>query len=308
MTSAPLPATPLRAAVIGLGRMGMHHVRTCQESVDVDLVAVLDHKPEWAVQVGAHHHCLVAADLQSLVGKIDLAIIAVPTSDHKSTALPLLEAGIACLVEKPVAATQQEAQAMIASADAGQAPLCVGHVERFNPAVTALLKELGPDPSIQRVHARRLNAPSDRVYDVDCILDLMIHDLDLLSVLGAGDVTNSKSLNGAGTEHAGVLLTTVTGLEARLEVSRVAAEQHRDLMIHCGEIVYEIDYTARTLTRRKAATETPLTVAQRDPLRSQFAAFVDVVRSGDAPLIASGKDGYKALRLAHQIRETLGLT
>lgn len=298
---------PLRAAVIGLGRMGMHHVRTCRESAAVDLVAVLDHRSDWAVQVGADHHCLVASDLQGLIGQIDLAIIAAPTSTHKDTALPLLEAGIACLVEKPIAAKQSEARAMMDAAQAGHASLCVGHVERFNPAVTALLKAVSQGSSIQCLRSRRLNTPSDRVYDVDCILDLMIHDLDLLNVIGAGDVTNIEGLQQANVDQAGVSITTVTGVEARLEVSRIAEEQHRELVVHCGESVYEVDYTARTLTHLESDTETPLSVEQGDPLNAQLAAFVDVVRGGDAPQIASGEDGYKALRLANQVREKLGL-
>lgn len=307
MTPARLRVTPLRAAVIGLGRMGMHHVRTCKDSADVELVAVLDHKPEWAVQVGADHHCLVATDLQSLVGKVDIAVIAVPTCDHMDTALPLLEAGIACLVEKPIASTQSQARAMIDAAGAAQTSLCVGHVERFNPAVSALLETLRQDDSpIQRLHARRLNAPSDRVYDVDCILDLMIHDLDLLNVLGVGEVTNITGSEQADREHASVSLTTAADVAAHLDVSRVAKQQQRDLIVDCDETVYAVDYAARTLTRRQRDTETPLTIAPRDPLSMQLMAFIDVVDGREARHIASGEDGYQALKLAERVREELG--
>lgn len=298
---------PLRAAVIGLGRMGMHHVRACADSEQIDLVAVLDHKPEWAVQVGAEHHCLVAADVDGLIGNIDIAIIAVPTSDHKATALPLLKAGVSCLVEKPIAASETEAQAMTDMAASGNAVLCVGHVERFNPAVTALTKALDGGDPIQTFKARRLNAPSDRTYDVDCVLDLMIHDLDLLNVLGLGTFTDISATAPANHDEASVMLKMSGGEEVHLEASRIAQRQHRDLRVGCGDTVYDLDYAARTLVRRQGASTSALTVKTLDPLRTQLAAFVDVVRDGGYGPISSGQNGYDALKLANQVRTALGL-
>lgn len=298
---------PLRAAVVGLGRMGMHHVRACNDSDQISLVAVLDHKPDWAVQVGAEYHCLVAADLDGLIGKVDLAIIAVPTSEHKDTALALLDAGISCLVEKPVAATETDAQSMLDMANARDAALCVGHVERFNPAVMALTNVLGSSSPISRLESRRLNAPSDRTYDVDSVLDLMIHDLDLLNVLAVGEPADIAAQGRASSDYAKVLLKLTNGAEAHLEVSRESKEQCRDLTIIADDVVYELDFADRTLTLCGGESEVALSVSRQDPLRAQLAAFVDIARGLNNNQIASGRAGLEALSLANKVRVELGL-
>lgn len=297
---------PLRAAVIGLGRMGMHHVRACEDSDQVELISVLDHKSDWAAKVSVDYHCAAAASLDSLVEQIDIAVVAVPTADHAETALPLLQAGVSCLVEKPITVTEAEAQTLMSTAQSSNATLCVGHVERFNPAIESLKTALKDSAPVTRLHTRRLNGPSDRTYDVDCVLDLMIHDLDLLNVLGVGDVVSINSTGPTNTDQAGVILKTDQGVEAILEASRKATAHHRDLTLTCGDRVYELDYSARTLTCRNS--NTPLTVSDQDPLRAQLAAFVDVVRGGGSDRIATGQDGLDALDLANRVRTTLGLT
>lgn len=303
---------PLRAAVIGLGRMGQHHVRACADSDGLDLVTVFDQHIDQADRVSAEQNCERATDLESLVGQIDIAVIAASTSAHRGIAVPLLSAGISCLVEKPVAVSVEDAQAMIDAAESGKATLCVGHVERFNPAVMALVNALKSTSAISHLHARRLNAPSDRIYDADCILDLMIHDLDLLQVLKSGGLVDVHPQEPADADHADVVLKAMSGLEARLQVSRVASEQHRDLQIQCGNVSYSLDFGARTLTQHTGGIATALNVASHDPLRAQLSAFLDVVRHHHerpdmTTQIASGRDGREALKLASLIRSKLGL-
>lgn len=309
-----MPAQPpLRTAVIGLGRMGRYHVQACADTDGLDLVSVFDQQVEHAGQICAAYNLKPTIDLESLIGDIDIAIIAASTTAHCDLAVPLLSAGICCLVEKPIAVTDEDAEAMVDAARTGQATLCVGHTERFNPAIIALSRVLQDGATISQLHARRLNRPTDRIFDVDCVLDLMIHDLDLLQVLNVREIVSIHPHEPAHADQADVVLKTDAGFEAQLQVSRTASEQHRDLMISCGDTTYVLDFGARTLVERTRSSETPIDVVQHDPLRAQLAAFLKVVNHGgdtsNAGIqIASGEEGLVALTWANRVRSKLGLT
>ena len=301
-----ISSIPLRAAVIGLGRMGMHHVRACVDAPNIDLVAILDHKPDWAVTVGAETQSLVAADVESLFGKVDMAIIAVPTADHGQTAIPLLGKGVSCLVEKPIAATEAEAEAMIAAAESGGATLQIGHIERFNPAVdhlVPLLKEAGP---VSRISVRRHNMLSDRPYDIDAVLDLMIHDLDFLSVISAGDVRNVTVEDGAVHHRIAAHLTCGPDTAVHISVDRDAEEPVRDLVIETEGGTFTLDFSANTLSRKTGSGSEDLPVEPGDPIRRQLSDFAAAVRSGEGTG-ARGAHGLAALRLANRVRTAAGL-
>ena len=301
----------LRAAVIGLGRMGMHHVRACADTQGIDLVAVLDARREWTDHVGAESNSRVAPNLESLIGTIDVALVVVPTRSHAATAIPLLRAGIACLVEKPIAAEEDEAKAMIAAAEEGHATLRIGHIERFNPALitlrTALHERLSAGDKVQRFTARRLNLASDRTYDVDAVLDLMIHDLDLLNTIHIGHVEAVEIAPGAMAYEITATLTLSSGATAHFEVSRVAQAQNRDLVIDMEHVTFKVDYAARTVTCLEAGQERQASVAATDPLRAQLNAFITAVHAGESD-IARGDEGLAALYLANRVRHKAGLT
>ncbi len=299
-------AQSLRAAVIGLGRMGMHHVRACEESVDVELVAVLDHKPDWAVTVGADTHSLVAADLDSLIGKIDIAIIAVPTADHALTANPLLRAGVSCLVEKPIALTEKEAMDMITVADEGGAILQIGHIERFNPAVRHLALALEKEKDIQRITVRRHNMISDRDYDIDAVLDLMTHDLDLLDMFSITDIETIDVDDDGNHHRLLVTMASTSGADIALSVDRDAEERVRDLVIETARCSYHLDFSAQKIARQSDSGTEELPVEPNDALRDQLKAFVTAVRTGHESG-ATGLHGLKALELANRVREKAGL-
>ena len=298
--------TSLRTAVIGLGRMGMHHVRACQDVSGADLVAVLDHKPDWAVQVGADTQCLVAADVESLFGKIDIAIVAVPTADHPATAVPLLQQGISCLVEKPITLTEADAERMIATAERCGSMLQVGHVERFNPAVAYMISQLNESDPIGRMTFRRHNTASDRNYDVDAVLDLMTHDLDLLTLLPLGEIGDVSVEDGADRHATSAQLTCGGQTIVTLSVDRWATQQVRDWVIETSAAVYTVDFVAQHVILESNGKTKQVPVEQGDALRAQLSAFVHGVQSGECRG-ATGQDALTVLRIANRIRSTAGL-
>lgn len=296
----------LRAAVIGLGRMGMHHVRTCLDSDDVDLVAVLDHKPDWAVSVGADTHSLVVADIETLLDKVDVAIVAVPTVDHAVTSESLLRNSVSCLVEKPMALTEAEANSMIEAADTGGARLQIGHIERFNPAVQQLLRHLKEEESVQEVSVRRHNCLSDRSYDVDAVLDLMIHELDLLTLFTDTEIESLHTEKGANFHRVAATVTYASGLMARFSVDRDAAEPVRDMVIQTSGATYTLDLTDQLLSRQSEEWRDDILVEPGDALHNQLRAFAAFVRTG-RPAGATGQDGRSALTVANRIRSAARL-
>lgn len=302
--------TAVRAAVIGLGRMGMHHVRACADTPGVNLVAVLDERPDITIRVAKETGCLGSTNLDGLLGQIDIAVIAVPTQHHVSTAVPLLQSGVSCLVEKPIASNENDAAMMINAAATGDVCLRVGHVERFNPAIASLTSALDRDlkngSSIKSISSRRLNIAVDRPYDIDAVLDLMIHDLDLLNVLEVGTVTSIECEPGTTEHRVTVTLALDSGVTASLDVSRVASDQDRGLSIETTDSILEVDFTAKTVTSVVDGVSTALMVDETDPLRAQLAAFVAAIR-GEESIVATGQDGLAALRLANRIRESAGL-
>lgn len=302
--------TTPRVAVIGLGRMGMHHVRACADVEVVELVAVSDQQADVAKQVAQDFTCKAISNINDLVGQIDMAVIAVSTRHHRAVAVPLLEAGIACLIEKPIAVDDDEAQAIIKAAGAGGAALAIGHIERFNPTIitlrSALRDNIKDGHAVSSFSARRLNLPSPRNYDVDAVLDLMIHDLDLMTLFLESDVASISVAPGATTEDITTHLTFDDQSTAQFQVSRAAKTQHRDLQIGVGTTQYRIDFAAKTVVEIQSSTKTEIKVDDRDALRAQLRAFAQLTQNQDSP-IASGVEGAQALHLANQIRQHAGL-
>lgn len=290
--------------------MGMHHVRACTDSSDVTLVAVFDERPDVTTQVANETGSCAATNLDALLDQIDVAIIAIPTQHHAATAVRLLSSGVSCLVEKPIAATDDDALAMIDAAAENEVCLRIGHVERFNPAITSLKSALDSDlkngGKVTALAAQRLNLAADRSYDVDAVLDLMIHDLDLLNAMGVGMVTSVACTPGSTEHRVTATLALDSGVTASFDVSRVALTQDRGLSITTTDSVLELDFTAKTVTRIVDDVSTPLRVDKTDPLRAQLASFVTAVRGGKST-VASGQDGLAALRLANRVRDTAGL-
>ena len=297
----------LRAAVIGVGYLGQFHAEKLAALEGVELVAVVDADAARARQIAARHGCEALGDPRALQGRVDLASIAVPTDRHHDVALPLLEAGVHLLVEKPIARSLEEADAMLGAARRGGALLAVGHLERFNPAFRALAAA-STKPLF--IDCERLSGFKQRGIEVDVVLDLMIHDLDLVLSLARGEIA---LLSACGfqvltdsIDIANVRIEFADGCVANLSASRVSQAPVRKLRVFQHDGYASADLQAGTLrmarrdARKGGIVEEQAAFDDRDALRAQIEGFVDAVRSGRRPPVA-GEDGRKALALALEV-------
>lgn len=286
----------LRGAIIGCGHMGRYHTGKLLAREDVDLVGIVD--PDTP-----HHPELPRLDYESLPGDLDFAVVAAPTRLHRALAEPLLARGIACLVEKPLGATLEEARAL-----AAYDRVCVNHVERFNPALAALPAGLEP----RYLRLERMGVPVGRGTDVDVIHDLMIHDLDLVAHLTRSEVVELRAVGvpvlGSGVDIAECWLETASGCVATLTASRVSRTPSRRLRVVAADTYWSVDLARREAQRvRWGAGELgaePVEVPHADALERLIDGFLAGVR-GDAPFPVSGSEGLAALELARQVAEQI---
>jgi predicted dehydrogenase len=294
--------------VVGVGALGQHHARVFASLPEATLVGVCDVDAERARDVAARHGAAVLADLDAVVGAADAVSVAVPTVDHHRVARRLLEAGKAVLLEKPMTATLGEADDLIALAAAKGAVLQVGHIERFNPAADLLLAE-ARNPRFIEVH--RLGAFSARSLDIDVVLDLMIHDLDILLALDGSEVVQVDAVGvpvlTSRVDIANARLRFQSGLIANVTASRVSTEKVRKFRVFSPRTYISADFTAREAqvsrlmdpgTGRPEIVVERTSAPEQEPLRRQLQAFLRSVREGAAPIV-SGADGRRALALAH---------
>jgi predicted dehydrogenase len=301
----------VRMAVVGVGHLGRHHARILASLPDVDLVGILDLNRQRAQEIAAGSNTTVLSDLS---GEFDAVTIAVPTESHLAVAAPLLERGIPVLVEKPLARSVGEADALVAIAAKSGTILAVGHTERFNPAVEAARAHL-TIPRFVEVH--RLGTFPERSLDIDVVFDLMIHDLDLaLSILKA-DVT---SIDAVGVpvltpkiDIANVRLRFANGSIVNLTASRISRERVRKIRFFQPDSYVSVDYAAQELevwrlVRPRAGLPSieggKLPVANEEPLKRELQDFVGAVRDRRAPGVP-GAEGRRALALAQQITEQM---
>jgi len=302
-----------RIAVIGVGHLGKHHARILSAMAGVELVAVVDTNMKRATEVAAEHGGRPMLDVRELDGKVDAVTIAVPTEVHLEVARPLLLAGVPVLVEKPMARSLDEADAMIAAAARSGTLLAVGHTERFNPAVNVAREHL-TDPRFIEVH--RLGVFPERSLDIDVVFDVMIHDLDVILSLVQSEV---ESIDAVGVpvltkrvDIANVRVRFKNGCMANLTASRISRDRVRKIRFFQPDAYLSIDYAAQkvekfTLNRllgipRIDGGELP--VVNEEPLARELADFVDAVKSKRQPLV-DGQQGRRALALAQAIIDTM---
>ena len=297
-------------AVIGAGSFGRHHLRILSKSPNAQLAGVLDSSADRASAAAAEYSCPVFASPLELSGKIDAAVVAVPTSAHAEVGCALLENGIDVLVEKPIAHDLASARRLVETAARHGRILQVGHLERFNPGVAAL-KKMVRLPLFFEIH--RLSLFSPRSLDVDVVLDLMIHDLDIvLDLVGK----MPEEIRAAGisilsdkVDIANVRLAFSGGCVANLTASRVSTERVRKLRLFQPHQYVSLDYQKQdavvfTVSGNQQIGFQPLTVAKDEPLRLEIEAFLDAVRNRSRPP-ASGEDGLRALEIALAILDKI---
>jgi len=309
-------ASAPRMAVVGVGYLGQFHAEKYAALGETNLVAVADVEPNRARRMAEDFSCQACASHRELIGKVDAASVVVPTQDHCQVARDLLEAGIHVLVEKPMTATLEEADSLVQLAKANNLVLQVGHLERFNPAVVAA-REYVQQPLF--VESHRLASFTERGTEVDVILDLMIHDIDIILSLVPFPLEDLR-VGGAKiltphTDIANVRLEFANGCIANVTASRISAKRMRKIRIFQPDSYLSLDYAEREveLFRKlpeKGADGFPeieyqqLPVADTDPLEEQLRAFAESVRTGTKPMV-SGEEGRKALEVATQVSELI---
>ncbi len=304
----------LRCAVIGVGYLGRFHAQKYAMLDDCELVAVVDTRPEQAQALAQSLNCQALTDYRDLIGRVDVVSVVVPTQGHHEVCAALLRAGIHVLVEKPITTTLAQADELIALARQAGVLLAVGHLERFNPAVQALLPHLQAPRFIESV---RLAPYKPRATDVSVLLDLMIHDVDLILTL-AGSEPVQVDASGARVltqdiDIANARIRFANGCVANITASRVSAKSERKMRVFQSQACFSLDLGQRTLTRYTSAEgpepgiqSTPQQFGEADALLAEITDFVQCVRSGRTPKVP-GEAGRHALEVVQRIAQATEL-
>ncbi|MCH8040214.1 MAG: Gfo/Idh/MocA family oxidoreductase [Nitrospinae bacterium] len=300
----------LRVGVIGVGYLGQHHARIYESLPHARLVGVADLDSERCRIIGTRHQVQTFSDFRLMVQQVDAVSVAVPTSDHFSVAKECLAAGVHVLVEKPIASTVEEGRELVELARGEGLTLQVGHSERFNP-IMELIRPRIKNPGFVECH--RLAPFQPRGTDIDVVLDLMIHDLDIVLSFGLGKIRNVEAVGVAvlspNIDFSNARIEFENGCVANLTASRVSTGYLRKLRLFQPDEYISVDYQTRRgiLYRRVYGDEDQSTVKtehlhgdNEEPLERELGAFIHAVRSGSRPLV-SGEDGTASLELAHKV-------
>jgi predicted dehydrogenase len=306
----------VRVGVVGVGALGQHHARVYSELPEAELVGVHDRDLARAREVAGRFGCAPFETLQDLVAAVAAVSVAVPTVDHHAVGRVVLEAGRDLLMEKPIALRLDQADDLVALAAARGCVLQVGHIERFNPATEALRRN-APEPRFIEVH--RLATFSPRSLDVDVVLDLMIHDLDLVLTLDASELRQVDAVGvpvlTSKVDIANARLRFASGLIANLTASRVSADRVRKFRVFAPRTYVSADFAGREAQVYRLEPSAPgglprisveqTSGADEEPLRRELAAFLTAV--GDRQPLVTGDDGRKALALALRVMDAMAL-
>jgi predicted dehydrogenase len=304
----------IRIGVVGTGHLGRYHLQKYRKMPECRVVGVADMAEENARKAADGCDCEILTDYRGLLGKVDAVSIAVPTGAHHEVASVFLKAGVDVLLEKPIATTLAEADELIALAGAKGLVFQIGFVERFNPAIMALRSVMGTPLFIE---SHRLHPFFERGTDVDVILDLMVHDLDIIlhfvrSPVETVDAVGVSVLSDK-VDIANARLTFASGCVANITASRVTGKIMQKIRFFGLEGYHAVDFNKRelvSLSRRNGAggqieiTENPIEIQAVDPLEEEIRSFVRAV-AGRMPPPVSGRDGRDALELALRINEAI---
>ncbi len=314
---------PIRIGVIGVGNMGQHHTRVLSLLKDVELIGVADINVERGLDTASKYRVRFFEDYRELLPYVDAVCVAVPTKLHHAVGMACLQAGIHVLIEKPIAASIAEAESLVNAAAEFKCILQVGHIERFSPAFQELGKVLKTE-ELLALEADRMNPYSDRANDVSVVLDLMIHDIDLLLELAAAPVarltaSGSRASDSGYLDYVTATLGFANGIIATLTASKVTHRKIRRIAAHCKDSLTEADFLnneilihrqmtancrtdyGQVLYRQDGLIEKVYT-SNIDKLCAELEHFVSCVRGGNQPSVG-GEQALKALRLASQIEQ-----
>ena len=304
------PSTRVTTAVVGVGAFGEQHARVLNSSGTAELVAVVDSNQERAEAVARKFDCQALTSGGELAGRVQAVSLVVPTELHSELGVSLLESGIDVLVEKPIAPTLEAADALIQAANENGRILQVGHLERFNPAVEAA-KEQATLPLFFEVH--RMSVFSQRSLDIDVVLDLMIHDLDIILSMVDSPITRLEATGlavlSSKPDISSVRLVFENGCVANLTASRASVEKIRKLRFFQPRQYVSIDYTRQdgvvcTVSEQQNIAFRQLPVTKGEPLVRQIESFLQSVQTRKQPRV-SGQQARNALGVALRIREEM---
>ena len=314
---------PIRVGVIGVGNMGQHHTRVLSLLKDVEMVGVSDINVDRGIDTASKYRVRFFEDYHDLLPHVDAVCIAVPTRLHHSVGMACLQAGVHVLVEKPIAASIVEAESLVNAAAESQCILQVGHIERFNPAFQELSKVLKTE-ELLALEAHRMSPYSQRANDVSVVLDLMIHDIDLLLELASAPVvkltaTGSRASGSGYLDYVTATLNFANGIVATLTSSKVTHRKIRRIAAHCKNSLTEADFLNNEILIHRQTTAQCMTdygqvlyrqdgliekvyTSNIEPLHAELEHFVACVRGGHQPSVG-GEQALKALRLASLIEQ-----
>jgi len=304
----------LRIGVVGIGHLGNYHLQKYAGMPDCRIFGVVDLDGERARKASELYGCEALFDHRDLIGKVDAVSIAVPTFSHYRVTKDFLEAGVDVLLEKPIAATLGEADELIAMAEARGTVFQIGLVERFNPAIIALREVMGKPLFIE---AHRLHPFFERGTDVDVVLDLMIHDLDIISLFVPSAVRSVEAVGvpvlSSKVDIANARLTFEDGCVANITASRISGKTMQKIRFFGLEGYHAVDYGKRELVSLRRVNgaggcveiiENTVEVKQSDPLEVEIRSFLRSAINRTEPQV-SGREGRRCLELAVRILESM---
>lgn len=305
----------VRAGVIGVGSMGENHARIYRELQETELVGVFDVDDDAAAAV-ADRYDTQALDLDELLDAVDVASIAVPTAFHYDMATKCIQENVDILVEKPFVEDSEEGRDLIKQAEANDVTIQVGHVERFNPVVSAV-QGLIEDADVISISARRLGPPPERDIEDTAVMDLMIHDVDVILDLVDDDLWTYDAVSAADGRYATASLAFESGIVGNLTASRVTQKKVRELVVTARDCRVKVDYIDQTVEIYRSSTPEYLqdqgevhyrhenfveqvTVDRQEPLENELRAFVEASSSGTTPVVTA-EDGLVVLEVTQAL-------
>ncbi|MEM8643045.1 MAG: Gfo/Idh/MocA family oxidoreductase [Cyanobacteria bacterium P01_G01_bin.54] len=322
-TVQALRPLPIRVGVIGVGNMGQHHARILSLLKDVQLVGISDINVERGLDTAGKYRVRFFENYHEMLPYVDAVCIAVPTRLHHKVGMDCLSAGVNVLVEKPIAASIAEAESLVNRAAESKCILQVGHIERFNPAFQELSKVLKTE-ELLAIEAHRMSPYSNRANDVSVVLDLMIHDIDLLLELAQSNITHitasgSRAADSGYLDYVTATLDFSNGMVATLTASKVTHRKIRRIAAHCKNSLTEADFLNHEILIHRQTTANCMTdygqvlyrqdgliekvyTSNIEPLNAELEHFVNCVRGGEQPSVG-GEQALKALKLASIIEE-----
>lgn len=314
---------PIRIGVIGVGNMGQHHTRVLSLLKDVELMGISDLNVERGLDTASKYRIRFFEDYHDLFPHVDAVCVAVPTRLHHRVGMDCLRAGVHVLIEKPIAASITEAESLVNAAAESHCILQVGHIERFNPAFQELSKVLATE-ELLAIEAHRMSPYSDRANDVSVVLDLMIHDIDLMLELAKSSVvkvtaSGSRASDSGYLDYVTATLGFANGIVATLTSSKVTHRKIRRIAAHCKHSLTEADFLNNEILIHRQTTANCMTdygqvlyrqdgliekvyTSNIEPLHAELEHFVNCVRGGENPSVG-GEQALKALRLASAIEK-----